>query len=130
MTAITDAHREGADGQIIGGVLLQVTPDRLTLRRAPKTWLKTLLTYGLGLLLLGAGLLFNASHHRWAWFTFFLCSVLLILLQFLIALLQRRDEYVWDRATNQFTYNGSPLRPLSEIAGVETEHFKTASKPS
>lgn len=106
---------------VFGKVLLQATPDRLTLRSSLKTRVKNWMTLGVGLVPVSVWILSLFSYHRWVWPSFFLGLVALGLCMSGLALLHRRDECVWDRAIDTLIYRGVPILPLSLIVAVETE---------
>lgn len=120
--AFMDPRRASADGsapQVVGAAQLEMTPGRLTLRPVVRSRVGNLITFGIGLLVFGAGLPVSFARHAWVWFGLSLLIVAFDLFMVVFTLIRWRDVCVWDRAADQFLCNGVPTRALSEIAGVE-----------
>lgn len=120
--AFVDPRRAPADGSaplVIGAAQLETTPGRLTLRPVVRSRVSSLITFGIGLLVFGAGLPVSFARHAWFWFGLSLLIVAFDLFMVVFTLLRWNDVCVWDRAADRFLCSGVPRRALSEIAGVE-----------
>jgi len=120
--AFMDPRRASADGsapRVVGAAQLETTPGRLTLRPVVRSRVGNLITFGIGLLVFGAGLPVSFARHAWVWFGLSLLIVAFDLFMVVFTLSRWNDVCVWDRAADQFLCNDVPTRALSEIAGVE-----------